>query len=119
VQSVFTAEKDDLLFAINPRVEDGLVQISERIKAAECKEVGLLYSRNNLEYQLWYLLDAPQSGISIRHLASLPAFEAQREALFRPCAVVCTTCDALPDEYELPVSIDYGDVRLYLQMDNN
>jgi 4-amino-4-deoxy-L-arabinose transferase-like glycosyltransferase len=117
VGSVFTASKDDLLFAINPGDEQKLVLISEQIQAAECKEVGLSYSRNNLEYQLWYLLDAPQNGITIRHLVSLPEFDSGQYESFSPCAVVCTACEALPGEYALPISEDYGGVRLFLQMD--
>jgi len=117
VESVFVAPKDELLFAINPEAEEGLVSVAEKIKSSGCNQVGLSYSRNNLEYQLWYLLDAPQSGVSIRHLVSLPAFASERDESFTPCAVVCTACDALPDDYLLPLSFDYGAVRLDLQPD--
>jgi 4-amino-4-deoxy-L-arabinose transferase-like glycosyltransferase len=117
VESVFVAPKDELLFAINPGSEEGLDSISEQIQSAGCTEVGLSYSRNNLEYQIWYLLGAPQSGVTIRNLVSLPAFAPGLDESFNPCAVVCTACDALPDEYLLPLSFDYGAVRLDLQSD--
>ena len=52
VESVFTAKKEDLLFAINPEAQDEYEQIAQIITAGECKEVGLSFYRNNLEYQL-------------------------------------------------------------------
>jgi 4-amino-4-deoxy-L-arabinose transferase-like glycosyltransferase len=118
VESVFTAKKEDLVFAINPEAQDEYEQIAQKIKAGECKEVGLSFYRNNLEYQLWYLLDAPQSGIVIQHLVSLPGFDRYIDSDFEPCAVVCTVCDSLPDEYKLPISYDYGHVRLFLVGDD-
>lgn len=114
VESVFTAKKEDLIFAINPEAQDEYEQIAQIITEGECKEVGLSFYRNNLEYQLWYLLDAPQSGIVIQHLVSLPGFDRYIDSDFEPCAVVCTVCDSLPDEYKLPISYDYGHVRLFL-----
>jgi hypothetical protein len=114
VLSVFTARKDELLFAINPGDEQRLVQVADQIKAANCDEVGLSYSRNNLEYQLWYLLGAPESRIEIQHLTSLAEFSQYLEPDYQPCAVVCTLCDALPEGYRLPQSYDFGAIRLYL-----
>jgi len=114
VESVFTAKKEDLLFAINPHAQDEYEQIAQRITAAECKEVGLSFYGRNIEYQLWYLLDAPQSGIVIQHLVSQPEFDRYKDPDFEPCAVVCTDCDSLPEEYKLPISYDYGHVRLFL-----
>jgi len=113
VDSVFAAGKDDLLFAINPGDEQSMTQISEEIQASGCESVGLSYSRTNLEYQIWYLLDAPQSGISIRHLVSIPEFDSKQYVSFKPCAVICTQCDILPDEYRLPSETDYEHLRLY------
>ena len=114
VESVFTTKKADLLFAINPQAQDEYELIAQKITAGECKEVGLSFIRNNLEYQLWYLLDAPQSGIVIQHLVSLSEFDRTMDSDFEPCAVVWTDCDSLPEEYKLPISYDYGHVRLFL-----
>lgn len=118
VDSVFVASKDDLLFAINPGDEQGLVEISERIKTAGCEAVGLSYLRNNLEYQIWYLLGAPQSGIFIRHLDTVPAFDSRRDLSFEPCAVICTGCEALPDYANLTFALEFGRLRLFLQGDD-
>ena len=117
MESVFKAKKEDLLFAINPEAQDEYEQIAQRIAAEECKEVGLSFIRNNLEYQLWYLLDAPQSGIVIQHLVSLSEFDRYKDPDFEPCAVVCTDCDSLSEEYKLPISYDYGHVNLFLASD--
>ncbi len=114
VESVFTAKKEDLLFAINPGALDDYVQIAQRIRAGECKEVGLSFYERNLEYQLWYLLDAPQSGIVIQHLVSTSEFNRYKDPDFEPCAVVCTNCDLLPEEYKLPILFDHGPVSLFL-----
>ncbi len=114
VESVFTAEKEDLLFAINLEVHDEYKQIAQRISAGECKKVGLSFNQRNLEYQLWYLLDAPQSGIVIQHLVSMSDFDRFKDPDFAPCAVVCTNCDSLPEKYKFPKSYDYGSIRLFL-----
>ena len=87
-ESVFTAEKQDLLFAINPEEQDAYEQIAQRITDAGCKEVGMSFNRNNLEYQRWYLLDSPQSGIVIKHLVSRSDFNRYKESDFEPCAAV-------------------------------
>ena len=117
VESVFTAKKQDLLFAINPGARDAYEQITQRITAEECKKVGLSFYRNNLEYQIWYLLDAPQSGIVIQHLVSRSEFDRYKDSDFEPCAVVCTDCDSLPEEYKLPIFYNYGHIRLFLAAD--
>jgi hypothetical protein len=114
VESVFTAKKEDLLFAINPQAQDEYEQIAQRIIAGDCREVGLSFYGRNIEYQLWFLLDAPQSGIVIQHLVSQPEFNRYKDPDFEPCAVVCTDCDSLPEKYKLPISYDYGHVRLFL-----
>ena len=114
VESVFTAKKEDLLFAINPQAQDEYEQIAQRITAGDCRDVGLSFYGRNIEYQLWYLLDAPQSGIVIQHLVSMSEFDRYKDPDFEPCAVVCTDCDSLPEEYKLPVLFDYGHVRLYM-----
>ena len=117
VESVFTAKKEDLLYAINPEARDEYEQIAHQITAGKCKDIGLSIIRNNLEYQLWYLIDAPQSGIVIKHLVSLSAFDRYQDPDFEPCAVICTDCDSLPEVYKLPISYDYGHVRLFLVSD--
>ncbi len=114
VESVFTAKKEDLLFAINPEAQDEYEQIAQRITAGDCRDVGLSFYGRNIEYQIWYLLDAPQSSIVIRHLVSLSEFDRYKDSDFEPCAVVCTNCDSLAEEYKLPITYDYGHVRLFL-----
>jgi hypothetical protein len=115
VDSVFTASKDDLLFAINPGDEQSLVEISEEIQESDCKSVGLSYARTNLEYQIWYLLQAPQSGVTIRHLVSISDFVSQIDSAFRSCAVICTKCDAVPEEFRFSDQFDFDHMRLYLE----
>ncbi len=117
VESVFTAKKEDLLFAINPEVRDEYEEIAQRITAEDCRDVGLSFYRRNIEYQTWYLLDAPQSGIVIQHLVSQPEFDRYNDPDFEPCAVVCTDCDSLPEEYKLPIFYNYGHIRLFLAGD--
>jgi hypothetical protein len=50
----------------------------------------------------------------IQHLVSLSVFDRYKDSDFEPCAVVCTNCESLPEVYNLPISYDYGHVRLFL-----
>jgi len=114
VESVFTAKKEDLLFAINPDVQDEYQYFANQISMAGCTRVGLGYARSNQEYQIWYLLDAPSSGVLIQHLVSRPEFEPFKDPDFEPCAVICTICEAIGEDYPHMMVEDYGWVRFYL-----
>jgi 4-amino-4-deoxy-L-arabinose transferase-like glycosyltransferase len=93
VRSVFVASREELLFAINPESRESDDLIAHDVLESDCRKVGLAFSGRNLEYQIWYLLQAPQSGIEIQHLLSLPEFDRYKDPAFDPCAVVCTQCE--------------------------
>jgi hypothetical protein len=114
IRSVFVEADDTILFAQSPEIRDEYESIASRILDAECRKVGLMTDRFTLEYTLWRLLRAPESGVTIEHLLASPGTRRYIDAGFSPCAVVCTVCDSLPAGVDLPLASDFGHVRLYL-----
>jgi hypothetical protein len=106
VPSVFNAPKDELLFAINPGSRVNYERITNDITLSGCCKVGLYLYERNLEYQIWYLLKAPQSGIEIQHMISRPEFERYTDNLFIPCGFICTNCEEIPESLQITVDGD-------------
>ena len=78
--------------ANNPALRDDYQLTADEIRSSGCKEVGLIVDQSFLEYALWWLLEAPQSGIEIRILVSEADDYPSVAEDFEPCAVVCTHC---------------------------
>ena len=91
-------------------------KLQQAISEMECEAIGVGFYERNLEYQLWNVFDAPQSGIEIQHLVSIPYFDPLQDESFRPCAVVCTQCEVIPNDSLLPSKLDFGSLRLYSQV---
>jgi hypothetical protein len=113
IESVFTTPQDVILFAQSPRIRDEYTGVTDKIQARDCRSVGLSTSRYDLEYTIWRLLGAPESGIFLQQI--LPSEETRRymDPAFSPCAVICTVCEGLPLSPNLSLEADYGYIRLY------
>jgi hypothetical protein len=118
IRSVFVEDPQVILFAQSPEIRDEYQDVAKRIRQAGCRRVGLVTTRFNLEYTLWRLLRAPESGVVIEHIQATPDTAKHLDPDFSPCAVICTECDALPEGLDLPLAADFGHVRLYLQTDD-
>lgn len=110
--SIFLAPSIDLLFTSTPEVEAQYALAAEWLEASACRQIGLDLGGRDLEYSLWWLLDAPQSGFRLQVLRGFGT-EAVPPASFRPCAVLCTRCGNRARYMGLPLQFDGGFLRLY------
>jgi len=115
IGSVFTEDVDRILFAQSPEKRDEYEYVAARVLEAGCRKVGLVTSRYDLEYTLWRLLHAPESGVEVQHLRATRETENYIDPGFSPCAVICTDCGRLPAGFDMPLATDLGHVRLYLR----
>jgi hypothetical protein len=97
------------------RIRDEYTEVAKRVRARDCRSVGLSTTRYDLEYTIWRLLGAPESGIVLQQI--LPSEETRRymDPAFSPCAVICTVCEGLPLSPNLSLEADYGYIRLYIR----
>jgi hypothetical protein len=115
IKSVFLEDPDKILFAQSPEIRDEYEFVAARVLEADCGQVGLVTSRDSLEYALWRLLGAPESGVRIEHLRASPDTQKYIDPGFSPCAVICTACGGLPPGFDMPLISDFGHIRLYLR----
>lgn len=114
VGSVLTSPPQEILFAMHAARQDEFTAVAERIEESGCSDVGIQLDSHDPEYLIWRLLDAPESGVRIEHVATYPILEKYLPESFEPCAVVCTICG---DEARFgPLRLDrgYAGIRLYL-----
>ena len=92
VGSILTTSRRTLTFANGLYLLDPMAEMVESIKAAGCREVGILLEGNSVEYPLWVLLDAQEEGVHIQWIvAGTPSAQFEDPA-FEPCAVICENC---------------------------
>ena len=84
------------------------------IRDAGCAQVGLNAGAEFLEYPLWWLLDAPQSGTRIDVLSTGARLKPYAGSSFSPCAVVCTQCEGQPTYRFLPFSAQNDSIRSFM-----
>lgn len=111
--SVFAASQAELLFAANPDKRGPLAEVTDRIGSSGCREIGLRLDSGDLEYQIWWLLDAPQSGFRLETIHTYASLEHLLDPDFRPCAVICTICGEQEVLGDLRMEVDLRGVRLY------
>ncbi len=114
IESVFRADERVILFAQSPGIRDEYEQIATRIRDRGCQRVGLSTTRFDLEYTIWRLLAAPESGYRLQHLNASRHTRALLDPAFEPCAMICTVCRASIIPENLTLNADYGHVQLYL-----
>ncbi len=113
VHSVFTAPAAEIAFAASPGLRAPFTQAASEIGAMSCHQVGLRIDSGELEYLIWWLLDAPQSGVRLEVVDPLPLLARLADSGFRPCAVICTICGERVELNGMPLRRDFGYVRLY------
>jgi len=111
--SIFTTSPVDLLFTSTPEVEAQYVEAAERLTASSCRQVGLDLGSRDLEYTLWWLLEAPQSGFRLEALPRPAGAGGSQTSGFQPCAVLCTRCGEQDRHTGFPLQFDGGFLRLY------
>jgi len=98
IGSIFAESQERILFANNQGLLDDYSLAASAINQSGCDSVGLLVNTEFLEYPLWWLLDAPQSGTWIEVIVG----EGESLSVYRSgrayCAVICNECSQSAEE---------------------
>ncbi|MCJ7568365.1 MAG: hypothetical protein MUO58_12565, partial [Anaerolineales bacterium] len=114
IPSVLKIPSGEILFAMNPGAYDEYLELAETIKQSDCEDVGLVLDSHDFEYQLWWLLDAPQSGLKMRSIETFPSLERYLDLEYEPCAIICTLCGDRSEYAGMPLTRRYGSLTLFL-----
>ncbi len=113
--SILYAEPRDLLFINAPDWNTPMMEAAHDIRESGCKDVGLRIDSRDVEYPIWWLLKAPQSGIRIESLYYSEVLNRYADPSFKPCAILCTICGARSTLNGLSLYGSYdGLVNLYM-----
>jgi hypothetical protein len=113
--SIFFAEPRDLLFINAPDWNMPMMEAAHDIRESGCKDVGLRIDSRDVEYPIWWLLKAPQSGIRIESLYYSKVLDRYADPTFKPCAILCTICSGRTRLNGLDLFGSYdGLVNLYM-----
>ena len=116
--SILNEPPESILFAGKAILAEPYVQATDALRGSGCRSVGLYLDSHDLEYTLWWLLDAPQSGIHLETIYAAPELERYIDPAFRPCAILCTICRGKTRLHGLDLASDYtGMIQLYLGND--
>ena len=92
VGSVFATSRVDLLFANARDIRQGYVAAIDALDESNCRRVGLRIDSSDLEYPLWHLAGAPQSGVRFETVYTTDDLQGLLDRDFVPCAIICTIC---------------------------
>jgi hypothetical protein len=106
--SIFQEPREDLFFRSSESLHAPIRTAAERIAEAACTDIGLRIDSHDREYLFWVVMDPLRQGLRIEHLLVHPGLEQYQDPAFRPCAVLCTVCDATWGESAGWVGEDVG-----------
>jgi hypothetical protein len=115
IGSILVEPQEAILIPWNPALRDDYILAAEAVAASGCTLVELRANAAFLEYPLWWLLNAPQSGIRIESLEVNPYLKRYIDPDFEPCAVICANCDVQQSAHGLPLFGTYDSMKVYLQ----
>jgi hypothetical protein len=92
--------------------------MADLIRDGGCTDVGISFAGGGIEYPLWPLLGAPDPELRVEWVVSGTASEAYRDPAFRPCAVVCQHCQAEASVFDLPLTYERSEFRLYMNTED-
>lgn len=61
-ESILLAKRDEILFAIRPRLKEPYERIGEFARATGCRQIGLRLESSDFEYLWWWVFGSPWSG---------------------------------------------------------
>jgi hypothetical protein len=124
--SILANPPTEIVFGNLYEYHEGYLAVREELMTSSCQEVGLILDSHDPEYILWWLLDAPQSGIRIETGTSFPELQRYIDPDYQPCAILCTICSQttnlsgyqLQDRFGgvLQDGVLYGGVLYYTKM---
>ncbi len=92
IGSVLITSPSTILFS-NRSIQLGPdIHMINAIKASGCKNIGLRIDSHDIEYQYWWMLGAPQSGVRIETIYYSDLLARYADPSFKPCAIICTIC---------------------------
>ena len=113
VDSVLVAPPEEIMFAMAPALRESAQVIAETIARSGCRAVGLRVDSSDPSYLFWWVLGAPESGVHLETIYTYDSLERYLDSSFEPCAVVCTICQNRALIGNLPLTGEFGSVRLY------
>jgi hypothetical protein len=108
--SIFYSDTRDLLFINAPDWNTPLMEAAHDIRESGCKDVGLRIDSHDVEYPIWWLLKAPQSGIRVESIYYSDYLNRYADPNFKPCAIICTICGSRSQLHGLELAGNYGDI---------
>ncbi len=112
--SIFYADQRTLLFINAPDLNQPMMEATHDIRDSGCKAVGLQIDSHDVEYPIWWLLKAPQSGVRIETIYSSEGLARYADPGFKPCAIICTICSGRTRLHGLDLAGSYdGLVNVY------
>jgi hypothetical protein len=117
IGSIFTVPPEEILLAVDASMRRVYVAGADEVKASGCKDVGLRWNSNDLEYAYWWLLDAPQSGVHMETIYTYPYLERYRDTTFKPCAIICMICGDRVQLHGLRLAANFGRVSVFIGPD--
>jgi 4-amino-4-deoxy-L-arabinose transferase-like glycosyltransferase len=112
--SIFLEESQVILFANWMGLRADYVEVAKAQLATSCYQVGLQIDSHDLEYLIWWLLQAPESGYRLEATSTLSRLDSYLDPSFEPCAVICTICDDMASIGDLLLVLSTENVSLYV-----
>jgi hypothetical protein len=114
IGSILIEDQATILMPWNPGLRDDYQLSTQAVLESGCTQVSLRASAAFLEYPIWWLLDAPQSGIRIEPYDAAPYLAGTVDESFEPCAVICANCEAETTLRGLRLFGTYDSIKVYL-----
>lgn len=114
VGSILVEDPSTILLPWNPGLRDDYLLSTQAVLDSGCTQVALRASAAFLEYPLWWLLGAPQSGIRIEPYDAAPYLADTVDVSFEPCAVICANCEDETMLRGLSLFGTYDSIKVYL-----
>jgi hypothetical protein len=114
IGSIVAEDEVTRLMPWTPRLRDDYVGAARAVRESACRDVGLRADSDFLEYPLWWLLGAPQSGVRLESLETTPSLERFADPAFAPCAIICANCGEDAVSRGLPLFGTYDTLSVYM-----
>jgi hypothetical protein len=108
IGSILITPPTTILFANRLGLLGPYIHMIRAIEASGCTQVGLRIDSHDIEYQFWWMLGAPQNGTRIEAISYPDILTRYADPAFKPCAIICTTCEGRNRLHGLNLASPYG-----------
>jgi hypothetical protein len=113
IDSVFTVPQEDIAFVSYLNLRDPIGDVADHLSASGCQRVELRIDSSDPEYLFWWTIKPLDNQIMVQSTYVDPSVEGLLDREFNPCAVVCTTCSNIDEYNGMPLTGDFGNVRIF------